>query len=680
MLSKLTTCLMLLAIAGCVERVDIDHSPCPCPEGWTCVGKVCVRPGPGPDGAVGDVVPAPDRMTPVPDASPKKHTVTFAHGKSASSMTLATINYDGTGYQKVPGYGDLHMNYSIHVGGRVNQVFPFTGDVPQVLSNLPYRPILLPHGIGQIRYFRDHSGGQYREGVMLVRPGGDVQQLYSASGSLASSNNVNFAVSDDGKWVASHDSSANLVILMRTDGKQFSNGKSHLALKMPPTPIHIYSASVTLTNKWLYVITREDSSSSSKHLLWRAPADGSKPLATISLPLVNGLAPTWIDEQVAFSAKGDTAVITAGSKSGLVDVISIDGSGKAVNVSRQPADYEERGGAWGSTYGWESARLDISPAGKHVAYVRRKSSSIQELHVARADGSGFRHFVTSPANFTGLYRHPYSVKWIDDDNLIFVVLSNNSHSNDIFRFQVSTATVTNLTKNTPNTKPFTLGSGNMFLHGMWLSPNRRWLYFLAQRKATPVKTIDVDAVDLTTWKTRSITSGAEVFLHPDSFAACSKKPLLFFAAEPKAVSNTQDQLFMLDMNAGTTAVQLTNIKQAPGSTTDWNVQDIMLSADCGVVAFRSGESKSNYFDVHVVRMSPPPAAAINVTKVNTSAHHHVFDYLGISADNSLLIYFSGTSSSTYAMNQVSLLGNCCKPKTIHKGGSAFQHWLLFGIN
>ena len=136
---------------------------------------------------------------------------------------------------------------------------------------------------------------------------------------------------------------------------------------------------------------------------------------------------------------------------------------------------------------------------------------------------------------------------------------------------------------------------------------------------------------------------------------------------------------MFDMNAGTPAVQLTNIKKSPNSTTYWYLYDITPSADCGAVAFRSGYS-SQYFDAYAVRLTPPPAAVSNVTEITTSGYHYLYDYMGISGDNSQLIYFSGTSSSYYNMNRALTLGKCCKPKTIYSGGSSYRYWQFFGVD
>ena len=133
---------------------------------------------------------------------------------------------------------------------------------------------------------------------------------------------------------------------------------------------------------------------------------------------------------------------------------------------------------------------------------------------------------------------------------------------------------------------------------------------------------------------------------------------------------------MFDMNAGTKAVQLTSINKSPSSTTYWYVYDITPSADCGAVAFRSGYS--SYFDAYAVRLTPPVEVS-NITEATTSAYHYLWDYMGISTDNSQLIYFSGTSSSYYNMNRALTIGKCCKPKTIYTGGTSYRYWSLFGV-
>ena len=609
-----------------------------------------------------------------------KHKVTFAHGTSTSSMTLATIMSDGTGYQKVPGFGTLYMSYSSYLYGRVRQYYPFTRSVPQQLQNQPYYPIGLPNGLGTVRYFRDYVSGQYQVGALHVAPDGDVTELYRTPGSSTSNFYYYFSVSDDGKWVASHSATAKRVVLMRTDGKKFTSGQSFVELTMSPTPYYIYPTSITLTNKWLYVITRQTSSYASKHTLWRAPADGSAGLKPVNLPMVNGVVPTWIDDEIAFSDDGKTAIVTAGnyyssSYSNSEDVISVDDAGKAVNITKSPYNYEERGYQWG--YYSNGCQLAVSPTGKYVGYVRYVSSTNMDLYVAKADGTGAKLHVTSPTNYSTSYKRVFNLKWVDDDNLIFSMYGSSSSYNDLFRFQVSTQTVTNVTKNTKATKPFTLSGGYMLFYGMWLSPNKKWLYYLNYKQASPYYTRDIVGVDLTTWKTKNITTGAEVYTSADSFAACDKKPIMFFAAEPKAINYTQLQLFMFDMNTGGPATQLTNIKKSPSSSTYWYVYDIQPSADCGAVAFRSGYS--SYYDAWAVRLKPTPVAS-NITEHTTAkGYNYIWDQMGISGDNSQVIYFSGTASNKYTMNRALTLGKCCAPKTIYTGTGTYKYWYLFGV-
>lgn len=135
---------------------------------------------------------------------------------------------------------------------------------------------------------------------------------------------------------------------------------------------------------------------------------------------------------------------------------------------------------------------------------------------------------------------------------------------------------------------------------------------------------------------------------------------------------------MFDMNAGTKAVQLTNIKKSPSSSTYWYLYDINPSANCGAVSFRSGYS--SYWDAHAVRLSPPPPAASNVTEVTTSTgYSYVYDLMGISGDNSQLIYFQGSASNKYDMKRALTLGKCCKPKTIYTASGTYKYWYLFGV-
>jgi len=139
---------------------------------------------------------------------------------------------------------------------------------------------------------------------------------------------------------------------------------------------------------------------------------------------------------------------------------------------------------------------------------------------------------------------------------------------------------------------------------------------------------------------------------------------------------------MYDMNAGTKAVQLTNITQSPDGSATWYVRSITPSSDCSIVAFRSGYG--SYWDVHTVRVSPLPAVVTNVTATSpTVLSHAVFDHMGISKDNSQVFYVTrtvanSTAKPVYTVNGAPAVGNCCKPKVLYTGPSNQEYYYFMG--
>jgi len=470
------------------------------------------------------------------------------------------------------------------------------------------------------------------------------------------------------------------LVLMRTDGTTFPNGKTYLELDPSPAPYYIYPYSVTIAGKYAYMISRATSSSSSQHTLWRAPVDGSAALTAVSLPRVGGSVPRWIDDEIAFAESSDHIVITAGSSSTYEDVIAIDGTGPAVNITRSPGNYEERSNTWG--YSSSGCQLAISTKGTWVAYMKYTSYYRHNLYVARADGTGGRVYVTSSSNFNGLYVRAYSLKFVDDENLIFTAYGSSSSYGDLFRVHAPTGTVTNVSKVGDATRPYSLPASSIYYHRiytMWLSPNRKYLYYLYRRYGSPYYTSDIKAVDLSTWTLKDITKGAEVYSSPETMAACDNGSTLFFAAEPKAASYTKLQLFMFDMDRATPAVQLTSIS-APTSSTYNYIYDVTPSPDCKHVAFRAGYSSK--YDLYTVSVGSTPYLVANLTNsAKMSGSHNVYDYMAFSRDSTQLVWFSGSASNRMVMKMAPPgMGPCCTPRTVYSGTGSYRYWQLFGVN
>ena len=596
----------------------------------------------------------------------------FVHGSSSSHMAAATINTDGTGYKAISSLGDIYVSYSTYLAGRVKEYYPFTYNGPQEQAHLPYRPIYLPNGRGHVRWYRDNSGSG-RVGALHLRTNGTVAGLYSRSGTSSSLFSYYMAVSNDGKYVASTRNKWG-VVLMRTDGALFPNSKYSVELDTSPLPYTVYSRSITIAGDYVYAISRATSSSSSQYTLWSAPLTGKSGLTALALPKVGGVAPLYIDDEIASSADGKVIAVAAGSNSSNEDIIAINRStATAVNVSKNPGTYYDRGTTWG--YYGSGSRLALSASGTHVAYVRSVPSGWKEVEVARTDGTGTPYPITSPTNFIATSINPYGLMFVDNDNLIFTAYKSSSYG-DIFRFHVPTSSVTNLTQHNGTTKPFNLDSLKSFqTFGMWLSPNKKYLYYIAYTYSGS-SMYDIKAIDLSTWTVKSITSGLYVERGAGYYASCASKSTFYFVARP-IYSNYKRQLYSFDMNAATPAVKLTNFTKSPTSSSYFYIYDLTPSSDCSMVAFRGGYSSK--YDVYTVQNSTPPVVSQLTNSAGMTTNHYVYDYMGISQDKSQVVFFSGDSSSAQQMKVSPAVANCCKPKTIYAGAAGSKYWQLFSL-
>jgi len=603
---------------------------------------------------------------------PKKK-ITFATGSSTSNMTMYTINSDGTNLTKVPGFGTVALNYSTYMYGRPRQYYQFTADVPQYASKYSYYPVLLPHGKGGLRWYRDVTANKV--GLLHYAADGTVKSLYSTPGSSTSYFYYYIAVSDNGTFVAGVSSTYKRLILMRTDGKTFSNGKSYVEWSLSPA-YYVLTNGITVTDKGVFLVTRP-TSSSYKYNLWWAPTTGTQAPKVVNFPTSGGANPYYIYPYAAGSRDGSKVAFNIGptsSSSSLRDIVVVDAAtGKATRITKSTGYHYYPSTSWG--YGTSSHYVDVSAKGSYVAYVKYNSSYNYSLYVAKTDGTGTPIEVSATSNFNSNKRF-YSVRWATDDILTFTAYGSSSSYMDIFSYQVSTNTVRNLSKQQDSTKPFSLNSQTYHrIYGTWFSPNKKYVYYISYKNSPTSR--DIKGNNMATGTKFDITTGAEVYTSSDAFASCGKGSKMFFAAEPKYVSYTYLQVHMFDMNKPAKAVQLTNLTNKNSSTYNY-IYDMTANEDCSFVAFRAGYS---YYDAYSVQATTPPMVGQMTQNNSSSQTRYVYDYMGYSEDKSQVIYFAGYASNRYEMYVAPpAMGSCCQPKKVYAGSGTYKYWMYFGTN
>ena len=607
-----------------------------------------------------------------------KKKITFAVGTSTSSMTMYTIDNDGTNMTKVPGFGNLYLNQYTYLYGRPKQYYNFTSDVPQQASKYPYYPVVLPNGKGSVRWYRDSTANTV--GLLHYKSDGKVTSLYSTTGSSTSYFYYYVAVSDNGQFVAGTSSTNKTLILMRTDGQTFPNGKSYVEWTLNPA-YYVTTNSITVTDKGVFLVARP-TSSSYQYNLWWAPTTGNQSPKVVSFSTPGGATPYYIYPYLALSRDGSKVAVNIGptsSSSSLRDIFVVDAAtGGAARITKSTGYNYYPGTQWG--YSTSSNYVDMSTKGTYVAYVKYTNSSTYDIYVAKSDGTGTPIHVSSSANFNGSYKRFYSLRWGSDDALVFTAYGSSSSYMDVYTYQVSTNTVRNVSAQQDSTKPYSLNSATYHrIYGMWFSPNRKYLYYLEYKNSPTSR--DIKGIELATGKKIDVTTGAEVMTGNDYYATCGKGSKMFFAAEPKYTSYTYLQVFMYDMNNPAKAVQLTNLTN-PNSSTYNYIYDMTANDDCSFVSFRAGYS---YYDAYSVQATTP--AMVGKMTAGTSANRaYVYDYMGYSQDKSQIVYFASigasASSSYYEMYVAPpAMGSCCQPKKVYAGPTTgTRYWMLFGVN
>ncbi|MCB9555499.1 MAG: hypothetical protein H6707_05295 [Deltaproteobacteria bacterium] len=608
------------------------------------------------DGFVGDSFVGDAQILPDAGPLPAKKLV-FAHGTSTSSMTLATINSDGSDYKKVPGFNALHLGYSMSLYGRVAHYYDVERDLPQAPSRLLYRPVVLPRGLGILKWYgeRNTSNAFDKVGLMVIRPDGQVEVLYTTAnvGSTTSPSTqalgTGVSVSDDGTLVVALRPSAGGLVLIKTNRTTFDNGKVAKEFAITPAPEYMPPTSVSIVGDWVYFVTR---TGTSNYTLWRMLANGTGTPTKITLPQVAGTNPTWVDDEIDGGSDG-TAVVTAGTGSSNEDLIAINNAGAAINLTKSPLQLGERGTGIGSYYS-TSTRLRVSPSGKWVAYVRLPTSNFGELWLADTTGKVAPLQITDASNIltTGTIRYVRDLNWLDDKTLM-VTMGSSSGRGDLFRYDVPTKSLQNISANGSKTKPYALDS-TVNIYGLWRSPNGRYLYYFEDPTSGTDPRRDLRAIDLKSWAVLAITQDANLSTSYEAVTICANGSTVALAGIPNTKSARGDELLVFNQDKASPAVRVTALG---GSTTTAGntIADTVLSTSCDYALFVAGTA-SNRREMYAGRISAPITVAkiTNALGSATTQYNYAGDYLQISSDNSVGVFAMGASSSQMTLYGVSL--------------------------
>jgi hypothetical protein len=217
----------------------------------------------------------------------------------------------------------------------------------------------------------------------------------------------------------------------------------------------------------------------------------------------------------------------------------------------------------------------------------------------------------------------------------------------------------------------------MYLKGLWLSPNKKYLYFIEDSTDVGSTRADIRALNLSSWVVSDVTKGAEVYLAADAFRACDNGSKMYVAYEPVAQTSTLLELAVFDMDLPTTALQLTTVSSQITASSYNYLRDILVSPDCDHVVFTTGFSTT--YDIFGGRASAPVTIS-KFTSAPSGTANYVSEQRLVSPDNALMVFLSGPASTSYTL-QVAPLQVPGKATSIFSGpgGVPAKYWMLLGI-
>lgn len=343
-----------------------------------------------------------------------------------------------------------------------------------------------------------------------------------------------------------------------------------------PTLMGIAAESLTLTADHLFFVGSTSTSTPATGLLFSAPTDGSA-AAQVTIPNVtaSGMAPTVVDGELRYSDDRTMVVFQAGTSASEEDLFVLrditPGGFTLLNLSTfaTSTEIEEFGD---SSDGLDN-QVAISPGNAQVAFVTRDAGS-DELWVVAADGMTAAVQVSGATNFSADVDDFIELWWATDDDLLFFAGTATTLT-DLYRYQVSTGALTNLTQTNGQTAtPFTgTPPATIDNDGTWRSLSGNNLYFLRDTPSTaPQLVLNIVAVDLLLFGLTDVTG--------NEFSAGTAPPIKFptvtgmelayapqgddmvFIAE--VLTSLDDDVWSFDATNAGEAVQLTSNGGAAG--------------------------------------------------------------------------------------------------------------------
>lgn len=531
------------------------------------------------DGIQGDLFQITGDTKVIP--TPTKEHALFAVGEEFGTYNIGRVNTDGTDYHQLPGIPQKLKALSDIALTGPGKSMDIMRHLPTSLKWANNDAISLPNDLGKIFYWSVVSDNkETTEYLFLARPSGELFILDSCKCQYCFGGQM--AVSTDGKLAAvargEDSTSRTKIILYRLDETNWPTGNS-IAFDATGTEWtgDVQYQSLTFGAKHL-LFTAEETPTPTYKLLFSAPLDGSAKATKITLPNVGTQEAKYVKYYMAISDDGKTFAFVASPRSsseGKEEVMTYrDGDTPSVTiVSNLPETYADR---YGKISVQLEPRLAVSTAGKNVAFT---SSSSGKFWVAGSDGS---KKVEVSTNFEATVTEYGRFYWVSDDDLLFWA-GDSEESLDLYRYQVSSGTLTPITKTGSSAAPYKTGTRGTF--GTWFSPNKEFIYFVTSSGSET----NILGINTKTFAPVEITTGLDIRhesrqLHQD-FETLPNNANVWFIA--KTAGTTNSSVYVFDQNAGSKATVLAQ----DVNTTD-EVQKLTVSPSGSYVAYTTGTSSA----------------------------------------------------------------------------------------
>lgn len=357
-------------------------------------------------------------------APPLSYKIVYGSGGTKGLAQLASIDDDGSNYQAVPLLGDLLLEPLAALPGHPGEMSHAVGAVTILRAGSRY--VRLPQQLGYV--LRLKASASTQPTLYSIWSDGAINAL--AAGTLAADFDKITLYPDinafSSMWMATV-KGGNTPLLVRTNGMTWSGSSSPVKdISIPGWSVSaVCPESFVFNFASLYFVGQEKTSATMK--LYRYDITGGAAASgLVALPDLNG-KPTTIASCQGFADRyHETLAFLTQNNAGETAILALPLRSAPKHFAVLPQ---------------LRSPISLSPSGLR-AFVTTGTTGNIKGHIAEL--SGTTTALSTAANFTSAVTQMHALYWVDDDNLLLTAGADQAL--DVFRYQVSTAQLSNLTR------------------------------------------------------------------------------------------------------------------------------------------------------------------------------------------------------------------------------------------